>query len=442
MQGQDARRLAYRILVDYDRRDAYLNVLLSSYLAGSSLARRDRALVTEIVQGTVRMKLALDWAVSRFSDRELNSLDAGVLWVLRMSAYQVLFMSVPDYAACDLAAELTRSEIGVAAVGYVNGVLRALVRGSDSIEWPRREREPARYLEIRRSHPRWVVDMWRSELGEEQAESLCAADNVQPALSIRCNLSRTTRGELSALLSASGIEVREGLLAPEALLLKGGGSPVDLEEYRRGLFSVQDQGSMMIGHAVAPRPGMRVLDLCAAPGGKANHIAEMMNNVGSVTAVDINPGRLRMVEQSALRLGNTIVEIRALDARRVSSEVGGKYDRVLVDAPCTGLGTLGRRPDARWRKAPEDVERLSALQRSLLSEGAKMVEPGGMLVYSTCTISRRENQEVALSFTESDDRFEPFKALGIAGDSSTFIQLLPGREGCDGTFIAAWKRRA
>ena len=169
-RGEGARRIAYHVLVDYSRKDAYLNVLLSSYLAGSPLERRDRALVTEIVQGTVRMKLALDWAIRCFSNREPDSLDPRVLWVLMMFAYQVMFTSVPDYAACDLAAKLTRREIGEAAVGYVNGVLRALVRGRDRIEWPDRERDPSRYLEVRLSNPRWVVDMWREELGLEQAE--------------------------------------------------------------------------------------------------------------------------------------------------------------------------------------------------------------------------------------------------------------------------------
>ena len=444
MRGEDARRLAYRVLVDYDRRDAYLNVLLSSCLDSSSLDRRDRALVTEIVQGTVRMKLALDWAIGRFSSRELNSLDPRVLWVLRMSAYQVLFTSVPDYAACDMAANVTRREIGEAAVGYVNGVLRALVRERDRIEWPRRELEPARFLEVRHSHPRWVVDMWREELGEEQAELLCMADNVEPPLTVRCNLPRVNREELAESLSAGGIEVEPGPLAPEALFIKGGGSPLELEQYKHGLFSIQDQGSMLIGRAVAPQPGMRVLDLCAAPGGKANHMAELMNNVGSVIAADINSERLRLVEQAALRLGNNIIETLAVDSTRVSGKVEGTFDRVLVDAPCTGLGTLARRPDARWRKAPGDVERLSAQQRSLLAEGAKMVGPGGLLIYSTCTISRRENQEVVISFMESDHRFEPVDGgtLQAGHGSSPFSQLLPGRDGCDGTFIAVLKKGA
>lgn len=443
-RGEGARRIAYHVLVDYSRKDAYLNVLLSSYLAGSPLERRDRALVTEIVQGTVRMKLALDWAIRCFSNREPDSLDPRVLWVLRMFAYQVMFTSVPDYAACDLAANLTRREIGEAAVGYVNGVLRALVRGRDRIEWPDREREPSRYLEVRLSHPRWVVDMWREELGLEQAESLCTADNVQPPLSLRCNLLKTNREEVAGSLAAGGVEVEPGPLAPEALLVKGSGPPLELEEYKGGLFSVQDQGSMVVGHAVAPRPGMRVLDMCAAPGGKANHLAELMENIGSVIALDINPGRLRLVEETALRLGNTIIETRAVNSTGASREVEGTFDRVLVDAPCTGLGTLARRPDARWRKAPGDVERLATLQRSLLAEGAKMVEPGGRLVYSTCTISRRENQEVVCSFMESDDRFEPveFGGLETRDPAAPFAQLLPGRDGCDGVFIAALRRRA
>jgi 16S rRNA (cytosine967-C5)-methyltransferase len=440
MAGQSARRCAYQVLVEYDRRDAYLNLMLSARLSVAELDRRDRALVTEIVQGTVRMKLALDWALGQFSNRPPDSLDPRVLWLLRMSAYQIIFTSVPDYAACDLAAELARSEVGETVVGYVNGVLRSLVRGRDRIEWPDREREPASYLEVRHSHPRWVVEMWVEELGFEKAESLCIADNAQPSLSLRCNFLRTNRDELAASLEAQGVEARPGELAPEALLVSGSGPPTELEEYRSGLFSIQDQGSMVVGHSVAPLPGMRVLDMCAAPGGKSNHLAELMGNSGLVLALDVNPGRLRLVDEAARRLGNTAVETRALDATTARSEVDGLFDRVLVDAPCTGLGTLARRPDTRWRKSSPDVERLTGLQHSLLAEGARMVRPGGLLVYSTCTVSRRENQDAVVSFLDDNRDFTIGDGGAEGTDVESPVQLFPDTEGCDGMFITALQR--
>jgi 16S rRNA (cytosine967-C5)-methyltransferase len=439
MPGLSARRCAYRVLVEYEFKDAYLNIVLSKGLDDSDLDRRDRALVTEIVQGTVRMKLALDRVLGRFSSRELGSLDPRVLWLLRMSAYQVLFTSVAEYAACNLAADLARSEIGEQAVGFVNGVLRALVRGRDLLEWPDARLEPGPYLEIRHSHPRWVVEMWIEQLGLEKAESLCAADNIQPSLSLRCNLARTSREDLLASLTALGIDARPGELAPEAVLASGAGAVAELEGYRRGLFSVQDQGSMVAGRAVHPLPGMRVLDMCAAPGGKANHLAELMGNRGTVLALDLNPARLRQVEEAAERLGNDAVEVRVLDATYARAEIDGFFDRVLLDAPCTGLGTLGRRPDVRWRKSEADVVRLSGLQRTLIDEAAKMLRPGGLLVYSTCTISRRENQEVVESFLSSRGDFELVDAGGSGSGRGPFVELFPDTERCDGMFIATMR---
>ena len=440
-EGESARRCAYGVLAEYGRDGAFLNFLLASSLASSELDRRDRALVTELVQGTVRMKGALDWALTRFSNRALDTLDPGVLWILRLSAYQIMFTEVPDYAACDLAAALARSELGESAVGYVNGVLRALARGLESIDWPDRNSDPLSYLEVRHSHPRWVVEMWVRELGFERAESLCAADNEQPSLSLRCNMVRTSPEELQADLQAQGMEVRRGQLAPEALLVSGSGSVPELSEYRRGLFSVQDQGSILVGRHVDPAPGMRVLDMCAAPGGKANHLAELMMNIGSVTALDVSPARLEMTDSAARRLGNTIVGTRALDSTTARAYLEGEFDRVLVDAPCTGLGTLARRPDTRWRKRPEDVERLSKLQLALLREGATLVKPGGLIVYSTCTISKRENRDVVDLFLQAESGFGPIEASGPRpGASGTFLELFRDTDGSDGMFAAVLRR--
>lgn len=426
------------ILVEHACADTFLNSVLAKGLGASGLDRRDRALVTEIVQGTVRMKLTLDYAISGFSNRKLSSLDEGVLWILRLTAYQLLFTSVPAYAACDISVGLARRRSGAGASGYVNGVLRAFVRGSDDIKWPEKEDDPVSYLEVCESHPRWIVEMWIAELGLARTETLCKADNRQPRLSLRCNLARSSREELQARLIEVGIEAQPGDLAPEALLVKGTGSLTDIPEFVSGLFAVQDQGSMVVGHRAAPEPGMRVLDMCAAPGGKANHLAELMHNSGRVLAVDINPARLEMVGESATRLGNSIVETMVHDGTKASSDLGESFDRVLVDAPCTGLGTLARRPDARWRKSPGDIQRLLELQGALLEEGARLTAPGGLLVYSTCTISHRENQEVVNAF-RAGGQGENFTFVSDERDE-VFTQMLPDTDGCDGMFVAVLRR--
>ncbi|HEY5531651.1 MAG TPA: 16S rRNA (cytosine(967)-C(5))-methyltransferase RsmB [Candidatus Anoxymicrobiaceae bacterium] len=436
--GEAARDCAFDILVEYAHADTFLNSVLTKGLCASGLERRDRALITEIVQGTVRMKLALDCAISGFSNRELSSVDEGVLWILRLTAYQLLYTSVPTYAACDISVGLTRRRLGAGASGYVNGVLRAFARGADDIAWPEKEDDPVSYLEVCTSHPRWLVEMWIAELGLARTETLCEADNRQPRLSLRCNLARSSREELLAKLIEAGIEAQPGDLAPEALLVRGTGYLNDIPEFVSGLFAVQDQGSIVVGHRVAPEPGMRVLDMCAAPGGKANHLAELMHNSGRVLAIDINPGRLEMVGESATRLGNSSVETMVQDGTTASADLGESFDRVLVDAPCTGLGTLARRPDARWRKSPGDIRRLPELQGALLQEGARLTTPGGLLVYSTCTISHRENQEVVNAFI-AGGQGESFKLVSDERDE-VFTQMFPDADGCDGMFVAVMRR--
>jgi 16S rRNA (cytosine967-C5)-methyltransferase len=436
--GEDARGLALKVLLDFDRRDAHLNLLLRSNLESSKLDRRDRAFLTELVQGVMRMKGTLDWALGGFSDREIDSLDTSLLWILRLSAYQLMFMSVPDHAACDQGVRMARRYVGRGAAAYANGLLRSFVRGRGDITYPDPERDFARYLEVGYSHPRWVIDMWIDELGKEKTESLCRADNVPQPVSIRCNLLKTSREELASSLRERGFDAGLSPLVPEGILLSGGGSLAALEEYRNGLFTVQDQGSILVGHAVSARPGLKVLDMCAAPGGKTNHIAELMRNDGRVLALDANEGRLVLIEESAERLGNDIIETRAMDATEAGKSIDERFDRVLVDAPCTGLGTLSRRPDVRWRKSAGDVDRLSRSQFALLTEGARMVSPGGLLAYSTCTISRRENELLVEDFLQNNKRFFPVDVGSLVPGElkGLSLQLFPDTHGCDGIFIA------
>jgi 16S rRNA (cytosine967-C5)-methyltransferase len=431
--GEEERSVSLGILSDYQRRDAYLGPLLSSRLRRSGLETRQKSLVTELVQGTVRMLGNLDWAIRQFSSRRLETVDPGVLWILRLSAYQLMYTDVPDYAACDIAARLTRRNVGEAPVPYVNGVLRALARGMDGLNYPEPADDPAGYLEVRYSHPRWIVEMWIDELGLEKAESVCRADNMPPSVSIRCNLRRVDRTALADSLKRKGIEVETGEVTPEALLIRGSGPLDALDEYKRGWFAVQDQGAMLVGHHVDARSGMRVCDMCSAPGGKSNHLAELMGDDGYILALDRSEGRLEMVMEAAGRLGNSIIETSVVDATTAGGSVDGLFDRVLLDAPCSGLGTLSRRPDIRWRRQPGDITRLAALQRSFITQGAMLVRPGGALIYSTCTISRMENEDVVLSFLGEHPEFE-------AIDGPPFTLLLPGSDRCDGTFIAVLRR--
>lgn len=441
LEGLPPRRLALRVLLDYERRDAYLNVLLSGALDSSDLDRRETAFTSELVRGTVEMKLALDFALARFSSRPLDSLHPPVLWGLRLGACQLLYMNVPAYAAINTTVELVKHSAGAGPSSFCNGVLRALERGRDGIPWPSKRDDPVRHIEIVHSHPEWVVKMWARELSEEKAESICKADNERRPLSVRVNLQRARRADVADSLRARDIEVTESALSPEGLLLKGTGSVASLDEHRAGLITVQDNGSMVVGRAVGALPGMSVLDMCAAPGGKANHLCELMGDKGDVLAVDVNESRLALAKETAMRLGNVALRTMVADARELSSLTSEKFERVLLDAPCTGLGVLSRRPDARWRREPGDVKRLSELQAELLEEAAKMLKPGGVLVYSTCTISSEENERNVERFVATQGDLEPLALHGLPGEDAGRLRLYPDTDGCDGMFAAAMRSR-
>ncbi|MBU1672226.1 MAG: 16S rRNA (cytosine(967)-C(5))-methyltransferase RsmB [Actinobacteria bacterium] len=428
--GEPSRRTALEAILEYHSRGTYIDAALAAVLRDTGLDRRDRAFVTELTLGTVRMKGYLDWAIAHFSDREPSSIDDPLLWVLRLSAYQVLLMDVPDHAACDTGVSLAASIAGRGAGSYANAVLRALVRGREGLVLPDRDAEPLRYLEVHYSMPPWICGLFADEHGLDRAESLLAASNVQPPVTLRCNLMRTTREEMLERLEASGALAEPAPLVPEGILVRKGGSPALLPGYDEGLFAVQDQGSMMVGRLVAPEPGMRILDLCAAPGGKANHMAELMEGRGEVLALDCDPIRCEMVAETAARLGNTIVRTEVMDALEVDPERLGTFDRVLLDAPCSGLGTMARRADLRWRKERSDVARLAAIQSDLLDAASRMVADGGVLVYSTCTISRAENENVA-----SCKRVRHYCTNG-----EEFTYVMPDTDRCDGMFIARFAR--
>lgn len=439
MTFDDPREIALRTILEYSRRDAYLNVLLRASLKKSKLNLKDRAFVTELVLGTVRMKLNLDYAISCASSRPTSQIDDEILWILRLQTYQLLYMDVPDYAVCDTGVELARHFCKESAASFVNAVLRNFIR-LGNVEYPNPDDDPVSYIELFLSHPRWIAELLIREFGVSRAISICRANNEPRAVSLRANLRRATREELAFELEKKGAEVEFSRIVPEGLLVKKIGDIAKLDSYLRGLFGIQDEGSILVGHITAPEKGMEVLDLCAAPGGKANHMSELMGNEGRILAIDVNSSRLNLIKKEAGRLGNTIIETVEMDARNVSKGISQKFDRVLLDAPCSGLGTLSRRPDLRWRKKLEDIEKLVGLQKELICEAAKMVKPSGFLAYSTCTLSKAENEDVANWFLENDGEFEP-----VIGDErfisdGKFFRVFPDEHGCDGMFIAVLKR--
>lgn len=408
----------------------------------ASPARRSTACAQRLAYGAVQRRAQLDHVIAVCSSRAVERIDPPLLAALRLGVYQLLHADgVPDRAAVDETVELAKGQ-GRGAAGFANAVMRRAVRDAGAITAAVGDETPSDAA-ITHSHPEWLVYRWFETFGRDEALALLRRDNEPPESAVRANTLRTTAEELRARLAELGVTARPADRLPEGLVLE---EPFDLhgsEPFKRGELMPQSRGSMLVARVVAPRPGERVLDLCAAPGGKATHLAALMGGDGEVVAVERHPGRARALAANAERLGATIVEVREGDA--AEPQPGAPFDRVLLDPPCSDLGTLQARPDVRWRKRPEQVEELAALQRGLLETAAGMVRPGGVLVYSTCTISPRENEEQMAALLErraeftADDLGAEHPGLGAAADGR-FLQLLPHHHGTDGFFMARLRR--
>lgn len=457
-RGGGSRGVALDLLCSVEERGAFANLALGPVLDRAGLARPERAFVTELVYGVVRRRLTLDWVLGQLLTRPADRLAPWVRNLLRLSLYQLMYLSrVPPEAACDEAVELAKGRGHQGIANLVNAVLRNYLRKQDQIVWPDPVAEPVRYLSTRESHPEWLVRRWVERLGFAEAEALLRADNVAPPVVLRANRLRTSRGGLLLRLAERGLEGAASRLTPEGVILRSrSGSVEELREVAEGYAQVQDEASMLIAHLVAPEPGERVLDAASAPGGKTTHLAELMGDRGEVRAFDLHPGKLGLVEANARRLGLTIVRAEPRDARSIGEvgELRGAFDRALLDAPCTGLGVLRRRPDARWRKGAEDIATLAAQQRVLIRSVAACVRRGGRLVYSTCSTEPEEGEQVVEDFlSDSGGEFVVADARAVlaergidaAADESAFagpyLRLWPQRHGTDGFFGACLIRR-
>jgi 16S rRNA (cytosine967-C5)-methyltransferase len=384
--ADSSRRVALDALLRIED-GAFAHILLPRALRSSALAPRDRALVTDLVYGTVRMQRALDFMLAAVSNRGIGTLDPPVRAALRLGAYQLL-IGVPAHAAVGETVEVVDER----ARGFVNGVLRALARKGPPFPLP--EGDDVESIALRTSHPDWIVRMFVDAFGLADAIATLDLDNAPPPVTLRVNPMSTSTETLTAELVASGADVQPGTLVPGALLLRHTGDLAALAAIAEGRATPQDQASQAIVAVVDPQPGERVLDIASAPGGKATAAAERMAGQGLVVAADLHAGRVRTVLRAAERIGvRPMVATIVADGRHPAVREGA-FDRVLLDAPCSGLGVLRRRPDARWRVQPADVLDLAALQRVLLEAAALAVKPGGRLVYAVCTLSKEETVDV------------------------------------------------
>ncbi|MBX6352228.1 MAG: 16S rRNA (cytosine(967)-C(5))-methyltransferase RsmB [Thermoflavifilum sp.] len=451
-----ARELAYEALLQVETGDAFTNLALQAVLGTEDLGERDRALCTEIVYGTVQRRRSIDVLLAPHLSRPVDALDPEVLTILRMTVYQLAFLTrVPAYAALNEAVELCK-RVKPQAAGFVNGVLRQFSRVAEPVaerlaRAAARAATPAAALGILYSYPDWMVERWLRQFGRARTEALLRAGNEQATLSLRVNRLRTTTHQVLARLREEGTPATPSPLHPWGIRLERGVNVEAWAPYQMGLVSVQDEGAMLVAQMVAPTPGSRVLDMCAAPGGKTTHLAEFMEDQGSIDAIDIHPHKLGLLRQAAIRLGLRSIRTMLADGRDVARKglLPGGYDAVLVDAPCSGLGVLRHRPDIRWRRSEADIASLAELQRDLLRAAATLVRPGGVLVYATCTLLAEENDDVvrwaldspALGLALGDARPHLPAAVSEMLVDHAMLTLTPDAWGTDGFFMARLIKR-
>lgn len=445
-----ARELALAILTRVETEKAYSNLLLNQTLQKYRPEKTEAALVTELVYGTIQRKNTIDFFLDRFVAKGSAKLEAWVRNLLRLSLYQLLYLDrIPEHAAVNEAVNIAKRRGHSGISGMVNGVLRNAIRRKSELHVPD-SLDPVSRIALKESHPQWVVADWVRRFGADTAERMCRADNEPPHASVRVNGLKLSPEALLARLTEAGYDARPSGLSPRGIVVESGGNMALTPWYAGGELSIQDESSMLVAEMVDPQPGMDVLDCCAAPGGKTAHMAELMNDTGRVLACDLHEHKRELIEAQSKRLGLRSVETMTIDARKLPETLGGKrFDRILLDAPCSGLGVIRRKPDIKWAKQPEDVTEIAKLQAELLAGIADLLAPGGVLVYSTCTISEEENERVIGRFLREYPDYsleEPPKRLlerlpeGIVAVDGT-VTVLPHQFGSDGFFIARLRKR-
>jgi 16S rRNA (cytosine967-C5)-methyltransferase len=428
-QGLAARRAALAALRAVDEDGAWSNLAVPAAIDGIE-DERDRAFAAHLAYDTLRWEGTLDWLLQQVLTRPLDDVEPALRRILRLGALQLLRTGVPARAAVATSVSLAREQVPAArakgAGGFVNGVLRNLARRIDDLPWPDEQVDPVGHLALRTGHPPWIVSDLLGRLGPERTRAVLDADDDAPGLTLR------VLGDRAAVLdelAAAGLDPRPGGV-PEAVRVPGA-DPRRLAAVREGRAVPQDEASMRVARATGAGPGDRVLDLCAGPGGKATHLAALVGPDGRVVGVELHPHRAELVRRAATRQG-VEVDVRVGDAASPPVQDDGPFDVVLLDAPCTGLGTGRRRPEVRWRRRPEDVRELAAVQRRLLDAAAEQVAVGGRLTYAVCTWTAAETDAIASWFDAAHgSRFDPLER----------VQLFPDVDDTDGMYVASWRRR-
>ena len=439
---QSARITALRVLVSCRSNGAWADAALKAQISRDGLSGPDAALCSRIVYGVMQHQMLLDFYIGAYCSQKPDHLQPPLLEILRIGAYQILFLDkIPDSAAVNTSVELAKLSKRGQASGLVNAVLRKISQNKESLP-PIPDRNEIQRLSIQYSHPKWLTKRMVTLLGREEAERFLASNNEIAPLTIQVNPLKTTTESLTEELRQAGIEVHPHAWVPDCLELSGTGDLTALPAFRDGKFLVQDPAARLVSLIANIRPGLKVLDVCAAPGGKSLSAAFAMTGQGDILSCDLHENKLKRIQESADRLGADIITTRAADGRVFQPEWEAAFDVVLVDAPCSGLGIIRKKPDTRYKKA-DDLFTLPVIQSAILNNSARYVRPGGTLVYSTCTILPEENEQVTQAFLaeHTDFTMSPIELPQPVGTTSGALTLWPQRHDTDGFYICRMTRR-
>ncbi len=444
----DIRKLALELLLEIMEGGAFCDKALHAAFEKYFLEKRERSFLMRLVEGTVERCIEMDYIIDLYSKVKTAKMKPVIRNILRMSVYQIFYMEqVPDSAACNEAVKLAVKRKLQSLKGFVNGVLRAVVRGKESVAYPDKS-DMERYLSVRYSMPTWLVCRFVGRYGAGEAEKIFAAFLEEGGgLPIRCMVSRFSEGEVQKALEQEGVTAARGRLLSYAFSIRNYPSLRELTAFQRGMFQVQDESSMLVGQIAGIREGDTVIDVCAAPGGKTLHAADILRGSGVVVSADLTREKTDLIRENVKRLLVKNVEVYEQDAAVLREEWIRKADVLIADLPCSGLGVIGKKCDIKYKTKPEDIRSLSAIQRQILTVSAEYVKEGGRMVYSTCTIAQEENEDMVRWIEENlpfalvsieDGLPEPLRnGTGKEG----YLQVLPSRTGTDGFFVSCFVRK-
>lgn len=443
---QNVRETAMDILTAIEKNQSYSNLLLNNKINQNLLSQKDIALLTELTYGTLQRRNLLDFYLKPFINKS-KKMENWVLQLLRLTLYQMIFLDkIPARAAIHEAVEIAKNRGHKGISGFVNAVLRSIQReGLPSLDTIT---DPIERLATETSHPKWLVSRWAAQFGFEKTKAMCEVNLTSPLQTARVNLARISREEIILLLEEEGFQIEKSPVIPEAIRsLKG--NLASSQMFKNGFLTIQDESSMLVAYALGITGNETVLDACAAPGGKSTHIAEKLYANGQVISLDLHKHKVKLIQDNANRLGLNNIQTFVLDSRKAGERFEEEsFDRVLLDAPCSGLGVMRRKPDIKYTKKEHDIEQLSIVQQNLLQAVAPLVKKGGILVYSTCTVDKQENEETVKAFLQNHPDFEgdvDFKKRMPEAIqpliTSSDLQIFPQDFGSDGFYIAVLRKK-